>query len=441
MHFPRNFFGSCGDFCIFGEKNKNHIIMETQLVRLDAPYNLICNKEAKFGLHIATLIVINPFYNKEYGMSNISCYPVVAQNNELEGELWNEHELETCKVICRHQGVISLHIIKDIMDYYFGWSNLPTYEYIWDLKKALISYESKIVLPKIDLVKISNEVENIISEYNVELKFDNDTESEVCTIYSSDDSCFFFLECIDNNPESRAHPGNDEDTTIYRMALLRDAYLMAFDMEGVKKITFFTKARDYQEYVDKLNCTHKVLEVSFINNYLNEKHGSHFGIEAIEQIDSSNEGCSEECKKIREQLSAYFSNSAEHIHYIRKEDKNKDPKIFHDNLNVDKIKSALAKFDRKGLGPKQFCKLAKAFFVGIGWLPVQVDTYFVSWMKYNNIVDMKDNGLTHVKIDDEKAQVIKKQLKNTFQFKNDKDIWEDRDDFYILGRWKVNKGD
>ena len=32
--------------------------MNTQLVRLDSPYNIICSSSGKFALHIATLIVV-----------------------------------------------------------------------------------------------------------------------------------------------------------------------------------------------------------------------------------------------------------------------------------------------------------------------------------------------------------------------------------------------
>ena len=54
---------------------------------------------------------------------------------------------------------------------------------------------------------------------------------------------------------------------------------------------------------------------------------------------------------------------------------------------------------------------------------------------------MKDKGLTHVYVDDEKANTIKEQLRNTFQFVNDEGKWEDRNEFYLPNRKKVNSGD
>lgn len=417
--------------------------METQLVRLDPPYNLICNKETKFGLHIATLIVIDPFEDNYNHMSDMYCYPVVERENELGGEIWNDSELETCKVICRHTENISLRTIKEIMEYYYGWSYLPTNDFVWDLKKALVSNGSKIILPKQSSTINKKSVESIISEYEVELIFENDLEAEVCTIYSSVNSYFFFLGSIDYNPGSRAHPGNnDEDNSIFKLALLRDAYLMAFEMEGVKKITFYTESKDYKDFVDKLNIYHDYDDVFFIKSYLNEKFKGIFNLEVFDLNERPHETSYEENKqKIREQMSAYLSDAVKHIYNNREENEKKPSRIFHDNLNVDTIKTKLAKFNRNGCGPKQFCLLVKDFFASIGWLPIQIDTCFVSWMKYNNIVNMKDKGLTHVTINDEKANIIKEQLRNTFQFKNDKGNWEDRDDFYLPKRMKVNNGD
>ena len=51
--------------------------METQLVRLDKPYNIICGPDIKFGLHLATLIVVNekPVKDAETG-DVVDTYPV-----------------------------------------------------------------------------------------------------------------------------------------------------------------------------------------------------------------------------------------------------------------------------------------------------------------------------------------------------------------------------
>ena len=225
--------------------------METQLIHLTPPYNLICNKESKFGLHIATLMVINPF-GESNRMFDAFCFPVVESFNEPGGELWDECELETCKVICRYQDRITLQQIKEVMDYHFGWSDTPAELFIWDLKKALLNNKSHVLLPKVSGKNGTFYNENK-EDYEVELVFKDYKDTEICIINSSEDSHFYFAGSIDFNSGSRARPGDDEETAILKMARLRNAYLMAFAQEGVEKITFFTKNKEYQGYVDKLN--------------------------------------------------------------------------------------------------------------------------------------------------------------------------------------------
>ena len=69
--------------------------METQLVRLDKPYNIICNPDGKFGLHIATLIAVKEKPVKDAETGNVvdtfpvaQCYPVVGGGYGIDGEAW-----------------------------------------------------------------------------------------------------------------------------------------------------------------------------------------------------------------------------------------------------------------------------------------------------------------------------------------------------------------
>ena len=61
---------------------------QTQLVRLDKPYNIILGKNGKFALHIATLIVIDDekrTYNNNVDKEIVTvarCYPVVGNSYE-----------------------------------------------------------------------------------------------------------------------------------------------------------------------------------------------------------------------------------------------------------------------------------------------------------------------------------------------------------------------
>ena len=85
--------------------------MISQIVRLDAPYNIICSKSGQFGLHIATLIVVKEKIadatddKKNSGSVTMENYPIVNTHN-MDGQTWKDTELKDCLVICRQGGSI-----------------------------------------------------------------------------------------------------------------------------------------------------------------------------------------------------------------------------------------------------------------------------------------------------------------------------------------------
>ncbi len=106
------------------------------------------------------------------------------------------------------------------------------------------------------------------------------------------------------------------------------------------------------------------------------------------------------------------------------------PKVFHDNLDDAQIASALLRIDKKRLGPKQFMLSAQEFFGDIGWLTLPIiDTQFVGWMKAKQIVIKAADNLQHVSRN-ETMEELKDIMKRTFQFKNDNNVWEDKDVYY-----------
>ena len=120
------------------------------------------------------------------------------------------------------------------------------------------------------------------------------------------------------------------------------------------------------------------------------------------------------------------------------------PKVFHDNLDDNQIISALLRTEKLSLGPKQFVLAVQEFFLSIGWLVNTIDTQFISWMKFHQIMIASANDLQHVRRNDTMNQ-LKDNLKNTFQFLNTKDVWEDMDRFYKKDRRgnilrKINNG-
>lgn len=120
------------------------------------------------------------------------------------------------------------------------------------------------------------------------------------------------------------------------------------------------------------------------------------------------------------------------------DDKMLSKRIFHDNLDEQKIVVELVKVNRGKCGERQFCHIVKEFFTSIGWLTDRKDTHFVDWMKRNGIVTTKSKGLKNIEMNDE-METIKTHLKSVFQFHNQKGVWEDKDGFYLPNRWKINK--
>lgn len=106
------------------------------------------------------------------------------------------------------------------------------------------------------------------------------------------------------------------------------------------------------------------------------------------------------------------------------------PKVFHANLDESQIASALLRIDKMGLGPKQFMLSAQEFFKSIGWLTTPiVDTQFIGWMKARKIVTKAADNLQHVSRNETMVELID-SMKNTFQFINSNNVWEDNDIFY-----------
>ena len=217
-------------------------MLQTHLLKLEPPYNLICNKEGQLAYHLATLINIDTD-----GLIPIRSFPIVERIGKLGGDVWEEHELETCFVVCKQDTKeISLFDIKRVMRYYYGWARYPSADFVWKLTRSL--YQNKT---KIDTSHLW-ELEDDCCPH-VELIFEYDKECEICTIRTSAASSFFFLESIDLNPDSRARPGDDEETTMLKIARLRDAYCMAFGGKIFSNIIFSTSNEEYKDFVEKLN--------------------------------------------------------------------------------------------------------------------------------------------------------------------------------------------
>jgi hypothetical protein len=228
--------------------------METQLVRLDAPYNIICGKKGWFALHIATLIVVK---ERQQGLPSntaigetlsVTSYPIVGGGFDLDGQTWMHTELKDCSLVCRQNEEVTLRTLKRVMQY-CGKHEVPNYkEKIPPLfVSALRTFGGQLFL-KLDKFKKPQ------IDYEVSLEFEESYGGKVCMVFSSNDSDFYFYDYFANTPElSSELPNNIESAK--NLAKLRDTYLMALSYLGLRSITFTTKSKQYQSFVDVLNST------------------------------------------------------------------------------------------------------------------------------------------------------------------------------------------
>ena len=227
--------------------------METQLVRLDKPYNIIYGSNGKISLHIATLIVINEekVDDAKKGVVShspvVNTYPVVGGGYGFDGEVWMKSELKDCLLICREGENVGLYALKRSME--FCSKTHHTLDYLLmipgSFSFSLLSYGSKLILP-LDDNKCT------ISDYVVCLEFSEYNDGKSCTVYADKDSDFYFYDFFDkvSIPSQLVHTIS---ACIKYLAELRDSYLRALKFEGLRSITFTTNDDSYQWFIDKLN--------------------------------------------------------------------------------------------------------------------------------------------------------------------------------------------
>ncbi|MBR3479492.1 MAG: hypothetical protein IKQ59_00655 [Prevotella sp.] len=228
--------------------------METQLVRLDAPYNLICNKDAKFGLHIATLIEISEASDSKT-LPLIRSYPVVSGGNELDGAVWTDSELKDCVVVGKQNEKVTLRTIKDVMKFCFekGYILLEALPIQLGIELYLNGMKISPTTPR-----YPKQAEGVFVE---ELIFESTGNSEYHIVSSSRESDFFFIAVfIQPNPSAsgftkslRKRDALTIEGAIRKLKSFRKSYLLLCKDAGVKDIEFYTKNKEFQGFVDKLN--------------------------------------------------------------------------------------------------------------------------------------------------------------------------------------------
>lgn len=239
--------------CVPLQQRKKCTKMETQLVRHDKPYNIICGKNGSFALHVATLLTITETDRKDAAGNEIDqfplihSYPVVGRTYKIDGEVWTSTEQKDCLVVCREGEPVSLYTLKKVMEFCAKnvinyWLKTPAF-----FNLAMLEYGCRVVLP-------TDNSKKTISDYEVHLVFEEAEDGKTCMVYADKDSDFYFYEYFANAEEIISFVKTNSEAVKY-IAELRDNYLMVLHAEGLRSITFKTENEEYQWFVDELNST------------------------------------------------------------------------------------------------------------------------------------------------------------------------------------------
>ena len=117
--------------------------MKSQLLKLEAPYNVIY-AGGKVGRHIATLMVWNDDEEALGGIMDAASYPVIDEGEEFPaGTLCEDAELHDCRVLCPPGGTNLIWVAK-IIEYDFQQLEPAGAAYILERMKLL---GCKIAMP------------------------------------------------------------------------------------------------------------------------------------------------------------------------------------------------------------------------------------------------------------------------------------------------------
>lgn len=123
--------------------------MNSKLLKLDAPYNVIY-AGGKVGRHLATLIVWEHDENRASGIRYANSYPVIDEGEEFPaGTLIEDYYLEDCRVLCSYSESMkclatNLYWVAKMIEYDFQQMEPVGAEYILERLKLL---GCKIVTP------------------------------------------------------------------------------------------------------------------------------------------------------------------------------------------------------------------------------------------------------------------------------------------------------
>lgn len=237
--------------------------METQLLKLNPPYNIICSK-GRFAKHIATLIVSDMKGSSDsfQWALNSQSYPVVDYGDgSAEGDVWNDTEVKDCKVVLKDPGssstLISLAWFSKILE--FNLEQFEKYLSPGILFPLLKRFHIMVNLPGPTKYDFPDDLANYDFTqthkytYEIPLVF-KDHNNEVVIVKSSPDSDFFFFTVI---------PLNNNESQKGEMMAIHDImdwwkdyhnYFHGYETKGRKlSIKFLTEDENFKPFVERLN--------------------------------------------------------------------------------------------------------------------------------------------------------------------------------------------
>ena len=234
-------------------------MIQTQLLRLDPPYNIIFTTEKTFGLHIATLIVVDEATERNGKRVTTKlrtrCFPVTAPYAELDGDVWTGTELKDCYIVCRQGDTITLRTLKRFMEYCGRKDSRHMFMAIYMFLETMRDYNVNMNFTHpVSGKRITHcEVELLFDE-GAEGIDDEEEDVEILTgrtiidVRSTSSSPLYFGTYFFSEDELY-----DMQNAINLLAGLRGIYIRTLEPYGLKSIKFTTKDKKYQSFVDELN--------------------------------------------------------------------------------------------------------------------------------------------------------------------------------------------
>ena len=225
--------------------------METQLLTLNPPYNVICSPQGDAALQIATLMVI------EKKKKKITCqnYPVVKYGGTMPtGVTWTECDVLDCILVENDKGKVYMagiaHVVRQLYDCGDG-SNDTIITLLSNLRYVL-------EVNGIDVIAPQPAQEEADGAEVLEIKLEFQEEDGVVHVSSTDKYYVFNSSYVKGQGEENAF---DE---INSLCLLYEILSGAIKREH--GVVFYTDNDDYRAFVDGLNDA----SIYFLESHLHD---------------------------------------------------------------------------------------------------------------------------------------------------------------------------